>query len=182
MFRETLMKHWHEDWKRNNCCFPCNFPYFFNDIVSCLWIRKNLIPNGRYLINVQWSSIESLKIFSSDWMVIAFSEKSTDPSMSVWRNSVKFYRNNSSTLSDIILERSFGNKQQQYFDHEKESRYWIMRIGMLMPIVYTSSEPSPLKVFMSKPKPTYPSIESWFILTFEPITLFVKLTTKDSVF
>jgi hypothetical protein len=70
-------------------------------------------------------------IFSSDWMVITFSDKSTDPSMSVWRSSIKFWQNNSWTLSDTILDRLFGNKQQEYFDHVKESWYWTMQIGML---------------------------------------------------
>ncbi len=111
-------------------------------------------------------------------------QKSTYPSMSVWRDSVMFWWNNSWTffISDIIFDRSFGKQQRHYFDHEKELWYWTMWIGMLMPIVYTSPEPSSLKVLISKPNPSYPSMESWLILTSEPITSVVKLISKDSSF
>ncbi len=57
-----------------------------------------------------------------------------------------------------------------------------MQIGMLMPKVYTSSEPSSLKLLMSKPNPMYPWMESWLILTSEPIIVFVNFREKDSVF
>ncbi len=57
-------------------------------------------------------------------------------------------------------------------------QYWTMQIGMLMPKVYTSSEPSFLKLLMSKPNPMYPWMESWLILTSEPIIVFVNLYYK----
>ncbi len=75
------------------------------------WITKNLIPNGRYLIKVQWRCIKSLQVFFK-WLDGDCIQGKIYRSINVRLKKLSHVlANNSSTLfisNIIIFERSFG--------------------------------------------------------------------------